>query len=207
MTTQPQAAKSMADDNGSGDDTATAKRTKKTVSKRTFIMKDLSEAENIEGADGARYALIVDEKNSLPFDYIFGQNPAFDRMCAIFGFHTKVGNVANTVLNDKDEPGTPADAGDAITAWKTGACAADPVWAERAAGGPGIKVDRDVLADSIVAAATALGKTNLMDRAAVRARLDSDAAFFKGIRQVPEVANEYTTRIGKPAKSLDDFLS
>jgi len=192
----------MEDGNGS-DDVSATKAKKKAVSKRSFILADGKEADNIEAATGACYTLLV-PSGDIPFAYQYGANPEFDRLCALFGYHTKIGNVANTVLNDKDEPGTPEDAAEELKAWLAKAQASPPVWAERSSGGPGVRVDRDVLADSIVAVAQAGGKT--VDRAKVLARLNDEPAYLKAARQVTDVANEYATRMGKTAKSIDDLL-
>jgi hypothetical protein len=135
-------------DDGAPESTATAKR--KAVSKRSFLDKSGAEADSMNDATGGRYTLLNPEGN-VDFDYQFGVDPELDRACAIFGFHTKVGNVANTVLNDKDEPGSPADAAEMIRDFlakaKTG------VWAERTGGGGESRIDKDALAGAIVAVA------------------------------------------------------
>jgi hypothetical protein len=186
-------------DDGAPESTATAKR--KAVSKRSFLDKSGAEADSMNDATGGRYTLLNPEGN-VDFDYQFGVDPELDRACAIFGFHTKVGNVANTVLNDKDEPGSPADAAEMIRDFlakaKTG------VWAERTGGGGESRIDKDALAGAIVAVATAQGASP--DYAKIRQRLEDEPAYVRKARQVPEVATEYNTRVGKAPKSVADLL-
>lgn len=175
---------------------ATTKR--KQVSKRLFLNDAGDEVEKIEEATGGRYVLLSPSGNKA-LDYKFGANPAKDRQFAVFGFHTKIGNVVNTVLNDKDEPGSPDDAHKEAETWLAG-----DVWAERAAGGVGARIDKDALAAAIVAVATAAGKSP--DPLAIRQKLEDDPVFVRTARQVPDIANEYATRVGKPTKTVDDLL-
>lgn len=174
---------------------------RKQVSKRSYLKADGSEAERIEEAAGARYTLLAPSGNK-DFDEQFGEPGKLATMCAIFGYHTKIGNVANTVLNDKDEAGTPEDAAAAITEFLTGA--ASGTWAERSTG-VGTRIDKDALAGSIVAVAEAGGKT--ADYAKIRDRLETDPAYVRMSRQVSDVAAEYAKRVGKAVKSIDDLLA
>jgi hypothetical protein len=190
---------------------------RKSVSKRSFL-DDKGETKDvkIETAKGARYTL-KDPNGDHDIDYIYGQNPDFDRMCAMFGFHTKVGNVANTVLNAEEE-GTPTDAAAKIKEWMADAQdPADPTWAERTGGAGGARIDRDALAGSIVAVllATTDEKTGkpLLDPAnesaqyaKVRQRLEDEPAYLRGARSNPDVAREYATRTGKAQKTVADLL-
>lgn len=195
-------ARSMTEGNA-GDTTeapeATSKR--RQVSKRAFLKADGTEADKIEEANGARYTLLSPNGNK-DFDKQFGEPGTLKTMCAIFGFHTKIGNVANTVLNDKDEPGTPDDAAAEIEAFISQA--ESGVWAERAAGGVGARVDKDALAGAIVEVAEAAGKT--ADYQKIRDKLESDPQYVKAARQVPAVATAYATRVGKATKSIDDLM-
>lgn len=193
-------------ENEQGADSApetTAKR--KNVSKRGFAGPNGTEAEKIEEAVGATYTLLSPNGNKT-FTELFS-NEKFKTMCAIFGFHTKVGNVANTVLNDKDEPGSPDDAAAAITAWIEQAQGDDPQWAERSGGVAGSRIDKDALAGAIVAYATAQGKGGeaKYQYDVVRQKLEEDPVYVRTARQIPGVQTEYAARVGKPAKSLDDL--
>lgn len=196
---------------------------RKQVSKRSFLLQDGSEADRIEEATGARYTLLGDNvtkdaplgSNPQHYDVQFGKAGEFATMCAIFGFHTKAGNVANTVLNNKDEPGTVAEAGDAIAEFIKTAQAG--TWAERSEG-PGARIDKDALAGAVVEVAAAAGKTadyatvrqwleegRPADEAAGRAAMTA-AAYTRALRQVPDVARAYATRVGKATKSVADLI-
>lgn len=187
------------DELGTGE--STSKR--KTVSKRSYLDSDGNECDKIEEASGARYTLLGDGGES--FDMQFGDPGQFGTMCGIFGFHTKVGNVANTVLNDKDEPGGPAEAADAIRAFIESATdSKNPVWAERA-GGVGIQIDKDALAGAVVDITTKAGKPQAYDK--VRQKLEEDKAYLRMVRQVPAIAQAYIERTGKTVKTVDDIVA
>jgi hypothetical protein len=215
MRKMPQATRQAENEQGTDSpDTPESKSSRKQVSKRSYLLADGSEAERIEEATGARYTLLGAGAAGAnqDFDQQFGDAGKLATMCAIFGFHTKVGNVANTVLNDKDEPGTPQDAAQAITEFLT--AAASGTWAERAAGGVGARIDKDALAGAILAVAVAGGKLNKAtgapmgddDYQPIRDRLESDPQYVKAARQVPEVATEYAKRVGKASKTIDDLV-
>lgn len=194
-------------ENEQGADTAEASDKRKRISKRDFIGPDGSVVDKIEEASGGRYTLLAPEGN-LDFDAQLGSAGQFATMCAIFGFHTKVGNVANTVLNDKDEPGTPADAGSAIRDFI--AQAQGGTWAERATGAPGTRVDKPALAGSVVAVMLAEGKITAATEgdiyAKVLAKLEAEPEYVRRCRSVPAVASEYNTRVGKAAKTVDSLM-
>jgi len=196
---QPKPASLSAAAADDGDEAETT-RTRRQVSKRDYLDSDGAVCDKIEQASGARYTLLGDGGRN--FDEQFGDPGTFETMCAIFGFHTKVGNVANTTLNDKDNPGTPADAAAAIEEFIE--AAKSGTWAERT-GGVGIVIDKDALAGAVVAVATAQGKN--AEYATIRQRMEEEAGYVKKVRQVPEVAMEYTRRVGKNVKSVDDILS
>lgn len=198
-------------ENEQGTDTATDTADKrKKVSKRSFLTKDGSEADRMEEAAAARYTLLGGANGNIDFDYEFGKDPVADRNYAFFGFHTKTGNVANTVLNDKGDegPGTPDDAAGAIREFQAGL--AGGVWAERTGGVAGQRIDKDALAGSIIAVMIASGKLTTADEGAmyakVRDKLESDPIYVRNSRQVPQVASEYNTRVGKQAKTVESLM-
>lgn len=185
-----------------------AEEKRKKVSKRVFIDSAGNEVEKIEQANGARY-ILLDPTGNKQFDYQFGEAGTMRTMCAIFGFVTKVGNVANTVLNDKDEPGTPTDAADSIAEFVTSA--EGGTWAERT-GGVGAKVDRDALAEAIVRVLIASGKLDETDATAVgnakdtrRKKLDDDSKYLTASRKMPEVAAEYAKIKGQQVLDADSL--
>ena len=134
------------------------------VSERTFIDAAGVEVERMEQATGARYTLVTAGKS---FDLQIGEAGKPGTMFGVFGFWTKIGNVANTVLNDKDDPGTADDAaaeiGDFLAGVETG------TWREAGEGvGRGPKYDNAVLAVVLLAA---LGAAAKGDAAYYEARL------------------------------------
>jgi hypothetical protein len=187
----------------SGGATADDDEKRKKVSKRAYLTVNGGECDKIEEATGARYTLLGTAGGEKHFDQQFGDAGKFATMCSIFGFHTKVGNVANTVLNDKSEPGTPDDAADAIAEFISKASDAEPVWAERT-GGVGAKIDLDALAGAIVQCAESKGKE--LDVLEIREKLEGDKALVRKMRQVPEIATAYNARVGKVV-NLDDALA
>lgn len=195
----PQPTRQVPDESGSAESPATESK-RKQVSKRSYLKADGSEAERIEEANGARYTLL-DTAGNHDFDQQFGEAGKLATMCAIFGFHTKVGNVANTVLNDKDEPGTPTDAAAAIKEFVTAADGG--TWAERSTV-VGARIDKDALAQAIVEVAQAAGKVAPYDK--IRQRLEEEAAYVRAARQVPAVATAYAAKVGKASKTVDDLL-
>jgi hypothetical protein len=174
----------------------TSKR--KSVSQRDYLAADGTVVKRMEEAAGARYTLKDESGKPLQaFECEMGEPGSFVTMCAILGFHTKVGNVANSVLNDKDAPGSAADAAAEIADFLAGAQNADdPTWAERTGGVGGAKVDRDALTAAIVEVmGKATGKQ--LDPLAIRQRLDDDPKFFRAMRQVAEITENYVARVGK----------
>lgn len=103
-------------------------------------------------------------------------------MMAQFGFVTKVGNVANSVLNG-DEPGTPDDAAADIREFLAGLALDPPQWREPGEGrARGPKYDKDVLAQVLYEGRSADKRTGeWADVATIRARLD-DKSFYAKVR-------------------------
>lgn len=138
------------------------------VSERTFIDASGNEVDRMEQATGARYTLAQIGKS---FDIQLGAPATPATMFGIFGFWTKVGNVANTVLNDKDEPGTPQDAAEEIADWLAGVETGTWREAGEPGAGRGPKYDTGILADVLV---VALGSAAKGDAAYYKARLDDN---------------------------------
>lgn len=197
MRKLPTPARSMEDESGSAPASGSKR---KQVSKRSFLARGGAEADTMEDAAGARYTLLGDGGGD--HDYTFGENPQADRMFAIFGFHTKIGNVANTVLNDKDEPGTPADAGEAIKEFL--ALVASGTWAEKREGGGGARIDKDALAAAVVEVAASKGQTK--DMADVREKLEDNPGLVRKLRANDEIAAAYAKRVGKAPVKTEDVL-
>lgn len=174
---------------------------RKRVSKRDFLDADGNIADRMEEATGARYTLLDLQNGNREFDMQFGEAGQPATMFAIFGFHTKIGNVANTVLNDKNDPGSPADAAAEVEAFMQ--LAESGKWAERT-GTVGARVDRDALTAAICEFAA--GKGQEKDPVAVRQALDDNPALIAQFRKIPEVLAAYTKRVGAGGVNAESLL-
>lgn len=136
------------------DVTASPTATRAKASERLFIDAAGGEVDKIEQATGARYVI---PGNGKSFDVQLGEAGTLATMMAVFGYHTKLGNVANTVRNDKANPGSPDDEADAIADFMESLASGQ--WREPSEGGRGPKYDDAVLADVLTAMAAERGKT------------------------------------------------
>lgn len=146
------------------------------VSEREYIDAKGDLVDRIEQATGARYS--VGRKAGEAFEVVkafdaqFGTPGSLGTMCAIMGFHTKLGNVANTILNDKESPGTIENAAEGIAEFLKEANAGK--WAERVGGGGGgIRYNVELLAQCI---AEVTGKPVDEYKAKMAWRVDSKGA-------------------------------
>lgn len=192
------------------------KPTRKQVSKRDYLNEAGEVVTKMEEAHAARYSLLgSDHAYTLQ---VKGDDIDADAvaMFAVIGYHTKIGNVANTVLNDKDDPGETDDAAAAIEQFLDDV--ARGVWAEKTEGGGGAKVNRDHLAQAVMnvmvpalQAQVAAGTKEALVYEKVRAQLDSDKVFFRNMRQVPEIQKEYAklagTGSGKTVADVADLFA
>ena len=190
-----------------------AKKVRKDVSDRAFLSFANGVAtvvDKMEQANGARYTLKDYDKTlggDRDIDYDFSVDSPFKTFCAILGYGTKVGNVANTIVNDKSEPGTFLDAFNAIQEFIAAASdPTDPVWAERV-GGVGAKVDLDALVEAYFEAAAATGKTPKSSKSELRAKFEKSKELVRDVRHAPEVLAAYTRRVSKAVKSMDDLMN
>lgn len=150
-------------------DNGPAKREK--ASERLLFGADGKEAE-ITNHTKAVYKIPA---NGRSVEYVFGENPVMDRAFAAFGFHTKLGNVANTVRNDKQNPGTPDDEADAVDSFFL-SLSVDGQWREPSDGPRGPKYDDDILAHVVHGYAVAQGKAQ-GDVAFYKAKLTADSGW------------------------------
>ena len=92
--------------------------TKQKVSERDYLDASGNVTDKIEAAAGARYTLgyMDGEKFTkvASWDQLFGEPGKKTTMFGILGFHTKLGNIANSVLNNDKNPGGPKDAANAV---------------------------------------------------------------------------------------------
>lgn len=183
-------------DNGEADTPAAAASTRKNVSSRDFLAGG-AVVDKMEEADGARYTLKGAKDGTFDLQVPAGTDPQV-AMYAIFGFHTKIGNVANSVLNNKDNPGDADDAADAIREFM--ALVKEGNWTQPGKGPQGAKVDRDKLAGALVEAYADAGQTK--DYATVRDWLE-DAANVRKARKIPAVEEKYLAAMGKEKPGLE----
>lgn len=114
-----------------------------------------------------------------------------------FGFVTKVGNVANSILNG-DDPGTRTDAAAEIDEFITAVGAG--TWREPGEGGPrGPRFDKAVLAAALV---SVLGAKAQGDAASYQARLD-DKAYYAKVRTNAKVMAQYHADMAGKAEATD----
>jgi hypothetical protein len=193
-------------ENEQGVDTATEPK-RKQVSKRAFLGPDGAVVETMEEATGARYTLLSCTGGDKHYDVQIGELGKAATWYGIIGCHTKLGNVANSVLNDKEEPGTPDDAGAAIDDFIKQT--ENGVWAERSTGVAGSRIDKAALAASVVAVATAAGRGGEpgFQYDIVLQKLTENPQYVRAVRQNDAIQREYASRVGKPSKSLDDLAS
>lgn len=173
--------------------------TKAKVSERGLLLADGKEADNMNVATGGSYKLVA---NGKEFVYQYGQNPHLDRFFGIFGFHTKIGNVANTVLNDAKEPGTADDAAAEIEDFL--ASAGNGVWREASEGSRGPKYDKDTLAEALHGVLQAAGKATT-DVAGYLAKLE-DKSYYAKVRANTEVMAAYHTAMAEKGKASGQTL-
>ena len=163
-------------------------------SERYLIDINGDEVERMELATGAGYSAVNkdgsevqswEEQSGLPAG-------ALVTMHFCLGWWTKLGNVLNTVINDKADPGTLDDAALAIVEHIENC--RKGIWREVTEGTPrGPKYDKDILAGALLAILTKSGKAKrtlaeyraAMDdksyAAKARARTDVMAQYYKDL--------------------------
>lgn len=182
----------MSDVNTTTPSASDSKR--KTVSKRDQIDANGNPVSKIEEATGARYTLLGLKGGNRDFDIQLGEAGKATTMFAIFGAWTKIGNVVNSVLNDKDDPGTPDEAAGEVEAFL--ALAEQGKWAERSAT-VGAKVDKALLAAIIAEWAAGQGKQVVAGE--VEQKLIDAPALIAQYRKVPFIRDAYIERSGQGA--------
>lgn len=173
--------------------------TKQKVSDRSLFPEDA----DYDTAEGARYTLVkatgVDAKGApifsdvQSFEYRPSATTPMGRAFELFGFLTKVGNEANSVLNDKDNPGTIDDAAAAIAAWLS-----RDKWASERESGP--RFDKDKLA---LAIAQAKGETDpapylaKMDTSVTPKGAKKEVSYGAYAYSMPVVREKYDALVGR----------
>lgn len=179
----------MSDASGA---TAQNTSTRRKVSERLFIGQDGKEVESIDVATGARYRLVAGGVNR-EFDVQLGDAGKPATMLAIFGAHTKFGNVVNTILNDAKEPGSPEDAGAELEAFIDGLN--DGKWREPSEGGArAAKYDNAILAFVLHAI---LGAAAKGDVAHYQQRLEEDKSYRAKVVARDDIKAAYWQEMAK----------
>ena len=188
--------------------------TRKSVSTRDMLDANGNVTKDWNAATGARYTLKNGAADGHAFDLQLGEPGKPETMLAIFGFHTKIGNVANSILNDKTKPGGIDDAADAIDEWLDGLKGG--VWREKSESVGGARMDRDALAEAVVQVAESRGQMPAgVDRdtvkAKVRARIEDGGtkdpkAYARVVRADTEVSAAYMALVGHKGKTVENLL-
>jgi len=195
---------------------------KRKVAKHELLGADgslLPEDQGEESAHGMRYTLLA---NNQSHDYIFGRNADQDRMLAVFGAKTLATNETSQARNNPKGASGPDEQIEAVR--DRFALLATGTWVDRSREGVGAKIDLDALREAICRVQIAAGaKTksdgpwgpagtvitaDVVDKgygASVRQKLDDDKNFVKTARDVPAVATEYASIVGRQTKTVDDL--
>jgi hypothetical protein len=178
-------------------------------SARYFIDTNGDEVDRMEQATGAGYALVTDNgAEHMHWEQQMGAAGDIRTMHAVIGWWTKLGNVVNTVVNDKDSPGTLDDAAVAVTEHVENCLKG--IWREVTEGvARGPKYDKDILAGALLAVLTRENKAK-GDLANYRLRLD-DKSYAAKVRARGDVMAQYYQDLqargngDKPVAAIDDL--
>ena len=183
---------------------APAKPAREKASERHWIDAAGNECD-MDKATGIRYVIPA---NGRSLDVQFADVPPAMQVAGWgFGMHTKMGNIANTVRNDKANPGTPDDEADAVEEFL--ASYIGGVWRE-ASEARGPKYDDDILADALLAMAHAKGLTDRTKDTYVTKLADKKTrAQFLAAGGVKDAYNKLAAERGvapRPTKDVADLL-
>lgn len=180
---------------------------RKNVSKRAYLKDDGSKSVGPDTTGAVEYQLL-NADGSVHKAFRFEPNSPGGHMFAQFGFVTKIGNVANSVLNG-DEPGTTEDAAGDIEEFLN--AIASGTWREPGEGrARGPKFDKDILASVLYAGRAADKRTgDWADVAAIRQRLE-DKSFYAKVRNNSGAMAAYHAEMAKrgesqASKTVDDL--
>lgn len=182
---------------------------RKNVSKRQYLGADGSKSVG-PSADGKVDYILLGDDGSPKATFSLDKNSPGLLQFAQFGFVTKVGNVANSVLNG-DEPGTVDEAKADIEEFLAGLAQDPPQWREPGEGrARGPKYDKDVLASVLFAGRSADKRTgDWADVATIRQRLE-DKSFYAKVRNNAGAMAGYYAEMAKrgeeqKSESVDDL--
>lgn len=171
-------------------------------SDRYYIDTNSDEVDRMELATGAGYSLVTANGTEIQaFERQFGKPADSTTMHACLGWWTKLGNVANTVLNDKSDPANPGTLEEAAVAIATHVEQTENgIWVEKTEGIPrGPKFDKDILAGAMLSVLTAEGKAT-GDLASYRLRLD-DKSYAAKVRSKTKIMAQYYADLAAKGKS------
>lgn len=173
-------------------------------SDRYFVDANGEEVERMEQATGAGYSLVNGDGSEIKSWEMQSGLPAGSTvtMHFVFGWWTKIGNVINTVVNNKDEPGTLDDAALAATEHVTNC--ENGIWREVSTEARGPKYDKDTLAGALLACLTA-DKIAKGDLATYRAKLD-DKSYYAKVRAQTKVMAQYYSDLAAKGVAVDTGL-
>lgn len=191
----------QAPESGSG---ATSVKAEKKQRAEHDLLDDKGEVvEDEENANGIRYTLLG--MPNRPFTYQYGQNPATDKLLAIFGAKTLATNESSAVRNSPKGAGTADEQIEAVEA--RFALLGTGKWVDRTR--EGVTVDLDTYAQAMINVQVrqgmyeeAIGNTEKLPK--MRALLDDKAQLAKA-RKVSEFATEYAKLKGAAIASVNDF--
>jgi hypothetical protein len=168
---------------------------RKNVSKREYQKADQTKSVGPDTDGRVQYTLL--NSDGTPHKtFTFDKSSPGAHMFGQFGFVTKVGNVANSVLNG-DEPGSVDDAAADIDEFL--AAIASGTWREPGEGkARGPKFDKDVLAYVLFAGRAAEKRTGEWEsEAAVLSRLGTDKSFYAKVRNNAQAMRDYYAELAK----------
>lgn len=184
-----------------GNEGADEEPAKRKVARHWLVNANGAKVDDEESATGIGYQVLG---SSGEFTYQTGLTAGSrEAMLAVFGAKTLATNESSQARNNAKGAASADEQMEAVR--ERFALLDTGKWVDRTREGVGAKIDKDALAGAIVAVAGTAGKT--LDYAAVRQKLEEDAAFVRATRQVPAIATEYAARAGRPAKSLEDVLA
>lgn len=180
---------------------------RKNVSKRQYL--DSADAKSVGPAATGRVVYqLLNGDGTTHKEFAFGPDSPGAHMFAQFGFVTKVGNVANSVLNG-DDPGTIADAAGDIDEFLASIAAG--VWREPGEGrARGPKYDKAVLAAVLYEGRSAEKRTGDWESAdRIMARLE-DKSFYAKVRNNAAAMAAYHAEMARrgesaQSKTVDDL--
>jgi hypothetical protein len=182
-------------------------RSREARTKRFFVDAQGQEVDKMELATGAGLGVVGTPTTVVR--QMKTDDPA-TRMCAIMGFHTRAGNEINSVLNNKDNPGTVQEAADAVSDWNDGLD--DGRWTSRE-GGAYARVDRDILTQAATEYTVSAGKlpegmTEAEYTTRLRAAIEKDGVKrIRALNTVPQIAARYRELVGGQPVDVDAALA